>query len=319
MEKLLITLGTVDYNTTAVAGSWELTSLTNGELLCMDQDGTAVDMLLPAITTDELYFAVGRTTVAADTSVMIDIQSLEWSKQAYVAPVAKIMYIGDDTSSVYGLHMPTPIAGDVASVRITDKTKEHFDAERVINVEYVVQDGDTEANVQTGIVAAIVANARAAAVVTAAVASTTVGNLGFTLTGVTAGEDFTATPGGILEDADVLQYQNVNGAYSAGMLTPTAIVIGYGTAAQLTATESAYSTHDGNNNSNLFRGVLYSNPTNVVVGATYTTYTLTWRKHTNKKLVNETNVIQTLVIAIPSGETGAAEDITAMDNILASL
>ena len=117
----------------------------------------------------------------------------------------------------------------------------------------------------------------------------------------------------------ITKSENVNGAYSAAETTPTAIVVGYGTPAQITAIESAYSTHDGNNNSNLFRGVLYSKPTDVVVGATYTTYTLTWRKQSNKKLGNDMNMLQTLVIAIPSGETGAAEDITAMDNILASL
>lgn len=319
MEKLLITLATVDYNTTALAGSWELETLTNGELLCMDQAGTAVDMLAPAIATDEMYFAVGRTGTA-ETSPMINIATLEWNKQDYTAPVAKVMYIGDDGSSTYGLHMPTPlVTGDVASIRLVDKSKLHFDTERTIDVEYVVQDGDTTSTVAANFFAAINANTRAAALVTAAASSTTVGNLGISLTGVTAGVDFTASCGGILGDADIVQYQNVNGTYTAAETTPTATVTGYGTAAQLTALELAYSPHEGNNNSNLFRGVLYSKTTNVVAAETYTCYTLMWRNVSNKNLIQETNVQQTLVIAIPSGETGAAESITAMDNILASL
>ena len=320
MEKLLITLATVDYNTTAVAGAWEIDNLTNGELLAMDQEGTAVDMLAPAIATDEMYFAVGRTSGGSESTVMVNIDSLEWTKQAYVAPVAKTMYIGDDNSSNYGLHLPTPlVTGDVVGIRLIDKTKYQYDAERIVEVEYQVADGDTTATVKTNLTTACNANARFAAIVTVASSNAAVGNLGMSLTGVTAGDDFTAVPYGILEDADVVQYQNVNGVYTVGETTPNAIVVGYGTSTQLTAIESDYGTHDGDNHSYYMGSDLYSKATNVVAGATYTLYTLMWRKKTNKNLIDEGNIQQTLVVAIPSGETGAAESVTAMDNILASL
>ena len=95
MEKLLITLGTVDYNTTAIAGTWNLDDLTNGELAVFDQDGTVVSMLAPAITGDTFSIAVGRST-GADSTGPINIDTLRWIKQTYLAPVAKVMFIGDD-------------------------------------------------------------------------------------------------------------------------------------------------------------------------------------------------------------------------------
>jgi len=319
MRDLLITLATVDYNTTGLAGSWELDTLTNGELLCMDQEGTAVDGAAPAITTDKMYFAVGRSG-AAECSDMIDIDSLTYNKQAYTAPVAKIMWVGYDGVGAYDLNIVSPVtSGQVASVDIINKEVGHEDSSRVVTVEYVVQDGDTETTIQANLVTAINADARAAAIVTAATEGAAVGSLGIKFTAATAGNDFTVIPSGIIEDADVLQYHNVNGTYDGTYETATATVKGYGTAAQILSLETDYSTHEGNPNSNWMRGELYSKDSNVVSSGTYTTYTLMWREQSNNDLVNEPNVQKTLIIAIPSGETGAGEDITAMDNILASL
>jgi hypothetical protein len=320
MEKLLITLGGVNYNAGAIAGTWDLATHTVGSLACFDQDGTVVDGVVPVVATDKFQFAVGRAT-GAELSNLINIQTLRWNKREYAAPVAKVMYIGDDATATYGLHLPTPlVVGDVASVYLVDKSKPYEDTSREIYVEYVVSDGDTDVTVQAGLVAAINANTRAAALVTAAVASAVVGNLGFSLTATTAGVDFSATPAGILEDADVLQYQNVNGAYAAAYVVPVvAHSVGHGTSDQVTLLENDCVIRDGDNNSNWMRGVLYNKASNVVAGATYTVYTLIWREESNNALINEPNVQQKLYIAIPSGEVGANEAITAMDNILNSL
>lgn len=325
MKRFLVSKASVNYAldvaTGDIAGAWDIAALTDGALAAFEADGTLIDDTTPSVDTDYVYFAIGRYGVgAAELSPLVDRATLEVVKQEYTAPVAKVMYIGDDASSTYDLNLPDPlVSGTPVIVDIIDLSLPEYKTERVITVEYVITDGDTQSSILTNLVAAINANARAYALVLAATSNTTVGTLGLSLTGQTAGKNFTAKVRGVLEDADVVEYQMVNGVYTSGETTPVNVTVGYGTSAQMAALEAAYSVHEGNINSNYLGNQLYSKTSNVVTGETYTTYSFTWRNPRNSEFPSDQSVKQTLVIAIPHDETGAGKAITAMDNIIAVL
>lgn len=327
MEHFLVTKASVNYAldqaTGDIAGAWDIDNLEDGALAIFDMDGSLVDDAAPAVTGDWISIAVGRYGSDNKLNIIngIDRATLSYQKQAYEAPVAKVLYIGDDNdAATYSLNLPNPLVpGTSAIIRFINRELPEYDTTRESVVEYVIQDGDTEADVQDGLVAAFNAHAIAGALATAAESSTTANLLGISITANTAGKDFTVVCEGILEDADILEYQYVNKVYNAAYTYATAHNKGHGTSAQVKQVESDFSPHKGNINSNYLGNQLYTESSNVVTGETYTTYTLTWRHPRNSEFPSDQSVKQRLVIAIPHDETGAGKAITAMDTILDSL
>jgi len=327
----MVTKGTIDYGlstaTGDISGANALDLLADGSLVVLEKDGTFVDDTLPVITKDAIYFAMGRTGKAPLISPIIDLASLAWNKLAYTAPVAKVMAVGSPTNggTTYNLNLPSsPTVGTIAGIMLIDESKPYEVRTREKRYEYQVRSGDTAATVAAAIIAKI--NADADRVATAAEVDTN-NHDGFTLTAVTAGNDFNVACDGILVNADILGYNELLVAGTAGLTkgvisltTPvTANNVGQGTSAQILAAELDFSTEMGNTGLQS-RGVnLFNFNQRTVAGATYVQYELTWTTPNDNVLISKPNMTQSLTIAVPSGDTGAGKHIAALDAILASL
>ena len=320
MRKLLISLGGVDYGD-GCAGSWAMNSLTAGGLVCLESggadDGLTVDGVAPTPVGPNVYFAIGPATGETVTmSAPVNRLSLKYEKVTYSAAAARINYLGDDgVLTAFDLNLPTVATGNVARVRITDLNKPEWDNSRETVIEQVATAADTNATLTTKLTAAL--NAGYTDVTFAEVGAGA--NKGIKGTADTAGKNWAMKGEGVLVDAAILTYKNKDGTYTAGYTTPTNNSDGNGTVAQLLEVEKMFLTQDGKLGGNLLAADLWAVSSKVVAGATYTCYTLTWTMPDDDKITNEPNMLETLIIAIPSGETGAAESITAMDNILAVL
>lgn len=319
MRKILVTKGSVNYNAGSSTTFSDIDSLTEGALAAYEtggsNDGTVLDGTTPtfASDTEAITFVVDRGTDGPEMSVPVYRDGLRYSKETYTAPVAKVMYIGDDGSAgSYDLNLPTLAADDVARIRYIDKTKPEWDRSRETEVEYIVQSGDADSDVQSGLVTAF--NAAGIDVTAAAVGSGS--NLGISFTADTAGEDFQVVPEGILEDADTLEYKYVNGVYDGTYETAVANNPGQGTYAQVLELEKKFRTQDGGSQTNYLRNDLYAIPNKAVSGETYVIYTLTWKAPNNRTMMGENQFAQNLTICVPSSETGVSGAITALDNIL---
>lgn len=330
MKQILITKGTIDYAATtgaALTGANNVDLIADGALICVESNGTLVDGTTPTITQDAIYFVMGRTGKAPLITPHIDIASLSYNKLAYTAPVAKIMVVGSPTNggTTYNLNLPSsPTVGTVASIMLIDETKPHEDRTREKVYEYQVRSGDTAASVAAAIIAKI--NADANKVATAAEVDTN-NHDGFTLTATTAGNDFNVSCDGILINADILGYNELlvagTAGLTAGVISLTSPVtknnIGQGTSAQILEAELDFSTEMGNTGLQS-RGVnLFNFNQRTVAGATYVQYELTWTTPSDNPLIPKANMTQSLSIAVPSGDTGAGKHIAVIDAILASL
>jgi hypothetical protein len=315
--------GTKIDNSTAIAGIWEIDDLQNGTLAVFDGDGTLIDGSTPVVETDTILFALGAdggTNVSTIVSPVIDRTSLSVTKNVYVAPVAKVMVIGNYTTGVtYNLNLPTLTAGLTGSIKLVDLTKDHYDTSRYINYEYTIKSGETATSLVTAIVALI--NADTDGIVTADV---TDADNGFSLTSKTAGKDFSATAEGVFADADVLEYKNIVRAKTAGLtvgytsgLTATVVanVTGNGTYAQILELEKDSVVERGNSNFPAYNDLFFKEVSRAVSGKTYTVYTLTFRTPADNLLKPQNNPIQMLNIAIVSDDTTAGLNITCLDAI----
>lgn len=314
-EILIVNSNTYSDTCTGVS---DISSLVAKSLTCIEETGTLVSGTSPAPTADKVFFAVGRSANGSKISQMIDRASLVYSKEPYVAPVAKIMQIGNDVDSgtTYNMNYPSVlVVGSVASITVIDKSKPHEDRSREKRYEYVVKAGDTNAKINLGLYNAIVADTNA--IVTPEENTTSTTHYGIKLTGKTAGIDFTAVPGDIIKDADVLEYQLINGVYSSGYTTyATATKPGLGTYAQIAKLEQDLETEFGKRNALYEIAEIYTNPAMAESGVTYTQYTLQWTSPDNGVLIKEGNPTQELIIAVNPSHTAT---IAAIDAILAAL
>lgn len=334
MRQILIAKSTIDYGlstaTGDIAGANALDLLADGSIVCLEKDGTFVDDTTPTITQDAIYFALGRTTGGPVITPLIDIASMTYEKKVYVAPVAKAICLGSTTNggTTYNLNIPSsPTVGTSALLTVIDETKPFDNRTREKIYEYVVKTGDTAASVAAGIIAKV--NADANRIVNATEIDAT-NHDGFYLTAITAGNNFNVSCGGILANADVLGYKEiifagtagVTAGYNAAITTATVVVanvVGTGTSAQILELERDYSTERGNTGLQ-DRGVsMYTVAERTVSGGTYTTYVITWTAPNDNPLIPKANMTQQLIIAAPSGDTGAGKTCAALDAILASL
>lgn len=328
--QIITHLSGVVYASGVVNGAWEMASLADGAIGFFEKDGTLIDSLIPVVTADEVYVALGRTTWGAVKSGMIDRQSLKYTKNVYVAPSIERKVYGDDGTTGNEIAFPTIVAGQQYGFEVTNLELPVEITNRVKEYVYTTITGDTSNIICAAIAALITADPNA--IVTCTVVN---GNDGFQFVGA-AGVHYAVAPmydmigrGLLVEAADDNVINNVveaviDGEYYTGAtltakyhVAPVLLVTrggeGTGTSVQILAAEEEYSAQQGNTGIN--KNNNYSVPSRVVLGQTYTQYILTWT--TPQTVVQrDSNYECMLMLAIPSGDAVA---IAAVDTILAAL
>ena len=350
MERdIFITKGTVLYGagltatyatgSVAAGGFWESTSATIGSLAVFNTDQSVVgydngdgtgaegDVIAADLTGTSIYIGAMGTN-GLQRSTELSRKSFSYSKRIYAAPVAAIKVLGNETTgstTTYGsLNLPSSISvGDTVGVTIVDRTKAFEDESRIINYSFAVVTGDiltlkTSKNIIYKLVALI--NGNSNSVATAVMSDDGTNADGIKFTADTAGADFDIVlMDGVLKDADILQYKDLNGTYTAGVATTVvANVVGHGTAAQALVAENDASVRRGNTGaSHTTKDSLYDPASMVVTGATYTVYSLHGMQATDNPIQRSENFEQLIQIFVPSADIIATKHIYELDKILA--
>jgi hypothetical protein len=254
-----------------ITGLNDLDLLTDGALAVFDQDNNLLNITVAAPSTvSKFYFAVG-TANGTHISPLIDRDSGEYTQQLYSAPVTQVSYLGFDGVADGALNLPTLVEGDIAFVRISDTSRGFVPPVDIKRYEYVVQPGDTAAEVLTGIVDKV--NNDPTSFVTAAIVGA---NLGIEFTAnddyiaalqMGRGAHFEIGHDGVFLNSDVIE--NGVGASVAG-------TIGSGDGRIVAALEEEFTPERGNTNKIWQSQYWYNAPRMVIAGVNYDMYDITW-------------------------------------------
>ena len=206
-----------------------------------------------------------------------------YKKQAYVAPVKEVQFLGNDGSSG-SLNLPTLVAGDSASIRIIKKHPIINNTENKWRYEYIVQEGDVAADIVAALVA--LANADTSSDVTLA----DVSSVGFSFTADNNNETFDVYGDGVLADAD---------KYKDGAGNSTAIVYGKGDNAQVLAMYESFLPNVGKSNKVHLPTYFFSQGDNLGTG-NYDLYSIYWSNKRLRRGGIESVGQRELIIAVPT-------------------
>lgn len=296
-----------------IAGSWELTSLTDGAIALFDKDGTIIAANASSITSAKLTLAT--TTSTNGTKVLPILKSgFSYTKQTYVAPVKATKFLGSEEAAAagtYSLNLPSSLkVGDMVAFGIINSSYPTEDLRRYRYYEHTVVSGDlltgkSAKNVIAILVAKVNADEyRAADAVAQEDGSNNIDGIKFTA--VTAGVDFKVfRMDGILKDADITD--------------GTANNIGQGTPAQVAEIARQVAHYDGDNNYMKYDHLLFTEPSPLGASETYTVYTLYTAVESTDALIVPNKAKLKVAIAVPSGQTGAGEIVTVLDALLAKI
>lgn len=335
MERdVIISKGGVDYGaglTLATGGYWTSDTLTEGGIAMFNKDQSVIDGTATVLAADLTGKSVTIGMMGVDgfkVTTELDRAGFKYFKKAYAAPVKAVKCLGSNiAASASGengnLNLPSSIsAGDIVGVSVKTRAAGHEEYLEIDNYSFVAVTGDIltgtgASNIITKLAALINADADRKAV--AVVHTDGTNNDGIKFTAVTAGVDFDVIRfDGLLKDANVVEYKSVDRTYTSGATTNVVEnVTGQGTPAQATFAEFESQTRDGNTHTQVLGDKLWKASTNVVSSATYTTYQIYATKASSSPLNREVNYEQMIEIFVPSGETGAGESITVLDEILA--
>ena len=203
-------------------GFWTSDTLTAGGIAIFNSDQSVVDgtatVSASDLTGSSIY--IGAMGVNGfKSSIEIPRSNFSYTKRDYVAPVAAIKCLGNNETGDDGsLNLPSSISvGDTVGVTIRDRSKGHEDTSAIIDYSFAVTTGDLitgtgVSNIITKLVALV--NGNSNSVVTAAVLSDGSDADGIKFTAKTAGMDFDVIRmDGVLKDADVLEYKEINHTY----------------------------------------------------------------------------------------------------------
>lgn len=243
------------------------------------------------------YIAVGNQ-VDTDSKTMISLMvpriGTNYVKQAYIAPVKQVKYVGDDgTTANTGFNFPTLVVGlDDAEIKITDTTL----GLRTIGINVkrynaVIITGSTAATLQAALVATI--NGDPDSIVVAAAVGTT----GISLTAKLFGTTFDIACAGVLQSATI---EEVGGAIAG---VAVAVTLGEGSSDLVQALEDEYSVERGNTNRLWQPQLWYSNHSLVISSTTYNIYTYGWTGKRDSATVEQSTYREELKVAIPSSGT----------------
>ena len=236
--------------------------------------------------------------------------TFRYNYHAYAAAVLKKMTIGGD-GTLYSLNLPSTIpSGAVAIIHVYNTTQLN---DTMNYKEYIVpvHVGASALQIVTAMVARI--NLDVDGIVTASINSTDKG-----ITFVSKGFDFVVTAGGVLADADVLEYKKVNHKYVA-YTTAGAVVkynVGSGLFTQVYDAESYFFATRGNGNyQNDANNELYTEDRLAISTNTYHQYNTTYYLEPYA-LKKSDDYINELAIYIDSSKSALK---TSIDTILAAL
>ena len=244
----------------------------------------------------EIYFAVGLgdAVIGAKVSQKVNRQDIDIYRANYVAPVAPVTFIGQDSGGTGALNLPALVAGDEAIIRVEDTSAGTFPAPFSSKnyCSYVVKPGETA----TTLLAAIVAkfNANPDKVATLAVIGTT---LGISVTGNTAGMTMAVSADGILNNAT--KEENGVGASVAS-------VIGNGTGAQVLELELDYDTEEGDTNRVMQPSVWWKVNKQSVAVTKYDLLNIHWGQYKADPITSQKASNQQIIIASPDTAIGGS-------------
>jgi len=263
---------------------------------------TSLEALIPSDATAILGSSIRFVSATASMkhiSPDIDRASFSYIKQAYTAPVKKIMYVsGDGNTASSASTLPTAYAY-YAQVNIVNKQKSRT-SKNVVSYSVPTTTASTATTIIDALVAKI--NADSTRIVNAAkVGSTT--TLGMSLTAVNFEEDFEVSVEGLIADFAVRQYGFVSKVPTSGYTYATAYKKGTGTVKQALEAEREFHAELGNANyQNMNNNEIFTLPSAVVAGKTYTIYTISYKTIDNKKLQHGGEpYIKTIEIYVESG------------------
>ncbi len=332
MERdVFVSKAAVDYGggmTLASEGFWMIDTMAEGGIGVFNTDQSIVDgtatVLAGDLTGDTIYIAA-MTPYGIRRSVEINRKSFSFTKRGAVDPVASVKCLGANATAAHGsLNLPSSLSvGDTVGCTVVDKMKNHEDNSRYSNYSFAVTTGDlltgtTAANIIVKLVALI--NADSNGIVTAATLDDGTDADGISFTADTAGYDFAvAKMDGVLKDADILEYKDLNGVYTVGLTnTVVANVTGTGTYAQAIAAEKDSSIREGETNAPATtRSDLYTKGTLAVAGTKYVVYSIYGEQPSDSPTNREANYKQLVQIFCVSTETSTLEIITVLDEIFA--
>lgn len=270
---------------------------------------TAANCATVTIDTKAFFVAVGNQATASKTYVssLIPRMNLSYIKQAYVAPVKLVKYIGyDGTTAGTALNLPTLVAGQEAFIKILNttpglRTMGSVYENEIMRYSYVVKTGDTATTIVAALVASI--NADPNTIVVAAAIATP---FGISLTAVDYDTTFSIALDGILNNATKEEPEGANPGVSVAMK------FGEGRDTQISALELAYSVERGNDNQVHIPQYYYNVVSNVVLGANYDTYTFAFNGKRTTSLSEQSTYRYEIVVPMPVGATQQANWETMM-------
>lgn len=309
--------------TGTIAGVWAINLLTDGSIAVVDNAGTLIAANVSAIASSVEYITF-LTKTSTTPKVGFPIYNVgfnltSYSKQVYVAPVKGKKFLGNDDVNAYTLNLPATISvGQTVGVGIADFSKPFEDIRRYKEYTFSVVSGDlltgvTAKNIIVKLVAQI--NADAYCPIVATLVDDSTNATGIQFEAKTAGVDFQIyNMDGVLKDADIVEYELVNGVKTAGSTTATLSVEGQGTVAELTELLKATKSRDGDNSYLLMGDLLYSGGNQLVAASQYVVYTITTTVPNSDVISAGVKPPMTLVIATTNSAT-----VTGIDNILVKL
>lgn len=294
-----LTPGTSDLDNlgSLAVGAWAM--------LDMDEGSATYNKVVSIAATSESetpakFMLATMTAGGLKTTPIITKAQATCVKKAYVAPVARIVEIGNrtDGGTTYSYNLPSLSAGQVAGIVVTDTSKPVHEVNRNRMYEYTLGYGDTEATITAALIAKV--NADANRIVNAAVTYAGATD-GFKVTGITAGKLFTVSPIGIFQSADI------------GITTNGAL--GHGTVAQIQAFEKDALVVEGKANGRYDE--LFTQASVVNTTKTYITYNIQYVVPTLRPFNTDSNWTAELVIAADSGlsASGDGKTLEGLDNM----
>ncbi len=325
MTDIFITKSGVVYPLTGtVAGVWDINNISDNGLAFFNEDGSIISdvtnitsITSANITGDYVYIGYINKDKISRNSVRIPRKTFNYSKLVYTAPVAAVKVLGGEASgiaSTYSLNLPSSISsGNIYGVVVIDKSKPFDNTQRVKEYSSIVVNGDTLtgtgiSNIITKLVSKI--NADPIGVATAVALTDGTNNTGIKFTAKIAINDFEiSNVDGVLKDSDIVEYKIVNGKYTnSSTTTVVAYNVGHGTEASIRTSEKATMVYSGKSNGRLLENELWSSASNVITGATYYSYILSFTASRDSKLNLDENLKQVIGIfpVVESATIGSA-------------
>ena len=227
------------------------------EIVKIDADEEIFDPVFPRGTKIQFIRATADGPILSSE---INVDTLRWVRQAYVAPVAKVVHVGRNaTAGTWTLPDPANHVGEYAAIRIYDLSAPEGVTNNVKSVEYLIKQGDDAAAVHDGLFAKLEKYKGVFYANVEKNVSTT--NLGYKFTGI-VGKDFRVIPELLLAGSVITVATNFAGGSGVGTV--------------LAEWEKDYATHKGYNPTYHMRQELYSGEFFIDPSVKYDVFTLEW-------------------------------------------